>query len=124
VCREGGEAQAGADAAGFVEEAVIEFRACGEPAMGLPRCGLSGRGGADGNGGGDGFRAEVVEPAHAEESAVGAVEVFGAVFRGIVLQQRENGAAVWQSRVTDARHLQLASRAQPPQIERLERAPR
>lgn len=123
VCGEGGEAQAGADAAGLVEEAVVEFCAGGEPAMGLPWRELGGRGCADGIGGGEGFWAEVVEASHAEEGTVGAVEVFGTVFRGIVLQQRKNGAAVWQARVANTRHLQLATWAQPPQIKRFERAP-
>ena len=132
MCREGGEAQAGADAAGFVEEAVIEFGAGAEAAVGgVRRCSRAARGcwGAVGKEGGcwrggEGLGPEVVEAAEAEEGTVGAVEVFGAVFRRVVLEEREDGAAVWEAGVADAGHLQLARRAESTQIERLEGASR
>lgn len=66
-------------------------------------CGIGGGGGEGRKGDGlDGFGTEVVQAADAEEGAVGAVEVFGAVFRGVMLEEREAGAAVGQAGVADA----------------------
>ena len=49
-----------------------------------------------------GVEAEVVEAADAEERGVGGVEVLGAVFAVVVLEEGEKGAAVGEGGVADA----------------------
>lgn len=129
---ERGEADAGADAAGLVEQAVVELGAGAEAAVhglgirvgvGVWVCVDGGGLRADAGDGGAGFarvQAEVVEAPDAEQGAVGAVEVLGAVFAVVVLEQGEDGAAVYEARVADGGDAELAGWGDAPEVEGFE----
>lgn len=137
MLRQRREADPCADAAGLVEQAVVELEAGGEAAVigvgvGIWRWGCRGGGGRGGvgsrrrRGHGSGRREtgigpEIVKTPDAEESAVGAVEVLGAVLADVMLEEGEDGAAALEARVADAGELELLGGREAPEVQGFER---
>jgi hypothetical protein len=112
----GGEAQASADSSTLVQDAVVQFCPRAEAAMYgihlLCICWLCGCV--------SGVGSEVVQASQAHQRRVGAVHVLCAVFAKVVLQQREDGAAIVEVRVADSSDPELACWSQTSQVQGFE----
>lgn len=82
--------------------------------------GRGGVGDGEGDRGGEWIGAEIVEPSHPQQGAVGAIDIFRAVPGGVVLQTGQDGAAVGHALVRDAGQLYLGARCEAADVERFE----
>jgi len=109
VVRECGESKACTYAAALVQDAVVYF--CAGAEASLDWLVVGGCCGSEAW-----VRPEVIEAAQAQKRRVGAVHVLGGVFAEVVLQQREDCAAVVEVRVADCCDAELTRGCQSAQV--------
>lgn len=143
MLRQRRETDARAHAAGLVQQAVVEFETGGEAAVvgvGVWGWGCRCRGGGGSWSVGSRWRRrrglrgvrrrskretgigpEIIKPPDAEESAVGAVQILGAVLGDVVLEEGEDGAAAFEAGVADAGELELLGGREASEVEGFDR---